>query len=320
MDDTSKALLNLLERILGKSIKKSKCNYAFVCPFHISDPPGKRKLEINIETENWRCWTCYNINNSRGKSILPLLKKMEAPSSYISEYKLISPNKRNIITNNESTIKLPDEFLHLNIIPKDSLQKLTLKKAKNYLKERGITNQDIIKYNIGFCDSGKYENRIVIPSYDENGALNYFIARDFTNLALDKYLKPSISSKEIIGMSYYINWDLPIILVEGIFDMLTVRRNCIPLFGKYIPNPLMKKLVTSKVKKIYISLDKDAIKESIEYCKELMKYGKEVHLLEIEEKDINVIGFKRFLDVLEQSNPLTFQDLLLKKLNYEKNY
>jgi len=187
------------------------------------------------------------------------------------------------------------------------------KKAIHYLTTRNITQNDIIKYNIGFCYKGTYKDRVIIPSYDENGILNYFIARSFIE-GIARYKNPPIDAKLAIGWELYINWDAPIILVEGIFDALTVKRNVIPLFGKIIHEKLMKKLVRSSVNRIYIALDPDAIKKSLKYAEELMKYGKEIFLVELDGKDANEIGFEKFLNTIELSQPLTFQTLLAKKL------
>lgn len=69
MENNTAALLNLLERVLGKSSRGNHGNYKFVCPFHTSNPPGKKKLEINLDSQQWSCWTCSNINNAKGKTI-----------------------------------------------------------------------------------------------------------------------------------------------------------------------------------------------------------------------------------------------------------
>ena len=66
--------------------------------------------------------------------------------------------------------------------------------------------------------------------------------------------------------------------------------------------------------RIYIALDPDAIKNAFKYCEELMSYGKEVYLVELDGKDANEIGFERFLNIIENTEPLNFQSLLTKKL------
>jgi hypothetical protein len=77
----------------------------------------------------------------------------------------------------------------------------------------------------------------------------------------------------------------------------------------------MKKIVGSQVKKVYIALDNDALKESIKHCEKLMSFGKEVYLVELNGKDANEIGFENFLNIIENTVPLTFSTLVNQKLN-----
>jgi hypothetical protein len=313
----NQALLILLESVLGKGHPTSKGNVSFHCPFCNHH---KRKLEIQLDTNDknenpWNCWTCPPSNNSKGKTVKSLLKKLDAPDNKVKELNLIiKPGKTKQII--EQTIKLPEEFIPLySINLPDKSIKLAARHAIKYIKSRGLTETDILKYNIGFCAEGKYYGRVIIPSYNELGQLNYFIARDYSNTLGRKYDNPSVPVKDIIGMELYVNWSAPIVLVEGMFDFLTIKRNCIPLFGKVIHDILMKKLVSSDVQKIYIALDKDAIKDALKHCETLMSYGKELYLVELDGKDANTIGFENFLNIIENTPPLTFQSLLEKKLN-----
>ena len=305
------ALLILLESVLGQGQKTSRGNYSFKCPFCIHH---KNKLEINCITnaksENqWHCWVC----EAKGKTIRSLLKNMKAPSNKIAELNMIiAPGKE--YTHVSTLLELPKEFISLSDINGlDKMKTLEFKRAIKFLKKRGITQDDIVKYNIGFCYEGLYKDRVIIPSYDEHGIVNYFIARAFID-NIQKYKNPPTDAKSAIGWELYINWDAPIILVEGMFDALTIKRNVIPLFGKIIHEKLMKKLVRSSVNRIYIALDPDAIKNAFKYAEQLMAYGKEVFLVELDGKDANEIGFERFLNIIENTEPLNFQSLLAKKL------
>jgi DNA primase len=304
------ALLILLESVLGTSNKTSRGNYSFKCPFCTHH---KNKLEINCITnaksENpWHCWVC----EAKGKTIRSLLKNMKAPSNKLTELNMIiAPGKE--YKHVSTMLELPKEFISLTDIVENRITTIEAKHAIKFLRKRGITADDIIKYNIGFCNDGPYKERVIIPSYDENGIINYFIARAYKD-GPTKYKNPPADAKSAIGWELYINWDAPIILVEGIFDALTIKRNVIPLFGKIIHEKLMKKLVASSVNRIYIALDPDAIKNAFKYCEELMSYGKEVYLVELDGKDANEIGFERFLNIIENTQPLNFQSLLMKKL------
>jgi DNA primase len=272
-------------------------------------------MEISLRTtakrENfWHCWVC----GAKGKTILTLFKKIKAPQDKIAELNiLIVPSKKEEHVA-QGALELPKEFISLSDVVENKIAQIEAKHALKFLKKRGITQNDIIKYNIGFCKEGKYEYRVIIPSYDSLGKLNYFIARDYKEPSLRKYKNPPASAKDVIGWELYINWDAPIILVEGIFDALTIKRNVIPLFGKVLHDKLMKKLVESSVNRIYIALDADARKDALKQAEQLMSYGKEVYLVEMEGKDANEIGFEQFLNTIEQTKPLNLQSLLEKKL------
>jgi DNA primase len=306
-----KMVLTVIESVLGKSRSTARRNIAVPCPFcHHSKPKLEIQLHTNEKKENpWHCWVC----GEKGKTLISLFKKIKAPSHRIQELtNLIKPGNKIVETN--QMVSLPKEFIPLcNIDSLDSILAIEAKHALKFLKKRGITENDILKYNIGFCPSGPYDHRIVVPSHDENGDLNYFSTRTYRDDEPQKYKNPSVG-RNIIGWGYYINWDVPLVLVEGIFDALTIKRNVIPLFGKDISETLMKKIVGSQVQKIYIALDNDALKQAIKHCETLLSYGKEVYLVELGGKDANEIGFENFLNTIEQTQPLNFSTLINKKI------
>ena len=306
-----KMLTALIESVLGKGRSTARNNAAFKCPFcHHT----KAKLEILIHTnekkENpWHCWVC----GEKGKTISSLFKKIKVPSHKIAELNsLIKPGKKQ--EQQENILSLPKEFIPLYNTPSASkITQIEARHAINFLKKRSVTENDILKYNIGFCAEGNFAKRIIIPSYDGNGILNFFSSRTYLPDDPQKYKNPPVN-RNIIGWEYYINWNAPLILVEGIFDALTIKRNVIPLFGKTISEELMKKIVSSQVQKVYIALDNDALKEAIKHCERLLSFGKEVYLVELGGKDANEIGFERFLENIEATPPLTFSTLVSKKL------
>lgn len=302
-------LVNLVNSVLGSGKRTARGNQSYTCPFCHHHKP---KLEVNF-TENsqgnnpWACWTC----GKKGKTIKSLFKQVQVDASYFQELgKLV----KNVSTDDIGEIKqnileLPKEFQTF-IDNKD----IIARHALAYLKKRNISKQDILKYNIGYCNSGQFSNMIVIPSYDNNSKLNYFTARSFEKDPYTKYRNPE-TSRDIIPFELFINWDLPIILCEGPFDAMAIKRNVIPLFGKNIQPTLMKKLVESKVQKIYIALDNDAMKQALGFCEQLLDIGKEVYLVELSGKDPSDLGFENFTRLVQTISPLTQYKLMEKKLS-----
>jgi DNA primase len=302
-------LVNLVNGVLGTGKRTARGNQSYSCPFCHHHKP---KLEVNF-TENkeginqWACWAC----GKKGKTIRSLFKQVEVDSSYFHELsKLVKNVSRDDVGEvKHSILELPKEFkTFLN--NKD----IIAKHALTYLKNRDITKQDILKYNIGYCDSGQYAKMIVIPSYDANGKLNYYTARSFEKDPYTKYRNPE-TSRDIIPFELFINWDLPIILCEGPFDAMAIKRNAVPLFGKNIQSSLMKKLVESKVQKIYIALDNDAVKQALKFCEQLLDVGKEIYLVELQGKDPSEMGFEHFTKLIQNTQPLTQYKLMEKKLS-----
>jgi DNA primase len=303
-------LVNLVDSVLGKGRDTSRNNRAYHCPFCNHHKP---KLEINFETTNkgenlWNCWVC----GTKGKKLHNLFKQIDAPQEKLDELKLLV-NHSKIYKDEKVTveekIELPKEFKLLTDI---SSSNIIGRRALAYLKKRKVTSYDILKYNIGYCEAGPYANMIIIPSYDYNGTLNYFTARSFED-SYSKYKNPSIS-RNIIPFELHINWDVPIILCEGPFDMLAIKRNVIPLLGKNIQDKLMQKLIKSNVKKIYIALDKDAMEKALNFCEILLNEGKEVFLVELDDKDPGEMGFEHFTSLIQETQKLTFSKLFEKKL------
>ena len=302
-------LVSLVNSVLGTGKKTARGNMAYTCPYCHHHKP---KLEVNF-TENkegtnpWHCWVC----NKKGKSIYLLLKQAGASKDKLNEANSLCKNTpKTYIKKTVNVLKLPDEFSPL--FPDDKT--VTWKQAYYYLKSRGITDNDIIKYNIGYCEYGNYANMIIIPTYDKDGKLNYFTARSFEKEPYIKYRNPQIS-RDIIPNEHMINWKVPIIICEGLFDAIAIKRNAIPLLGKNIQSELMKKIVSSFVNKIYIALDKDAIKQALHFCEQLMMEGKEVYLVDLQDKDPSEMGFENFTKLIQKTNPMTYSSLLEQKLS-----
>jgi DNA primase len=300
-------LVNLVSSVLGTGKPTSGTNYSYNCPFCNHYKP---KLEINFQeneegVNHWHCWVC----NKKGKKLVSLFKAVSAPDHKVQELK----NYVKISYQEEHGVKtevlaLPKEYRTLFDA---STSEVTVRQALRYLKERGITPTDIKRYSLGYCETGRYKDMIIIPSYDENGSLNYFVGRNFGPGDI-KYKNPQ-ASKNIVAFELMINWDSPIVLCEGTFDAMAIKRNAIPLLGKILPEKLIKKIVSSNVKQVFIALDNDALKQAIQHCETLLNHGKEVFLVDLNEKDPSELGFQNFTKLLHTSTPLTFRTLMEKK-------
>ena len=302
-------LVTLVNSVLGSGKATARNNYAYHCPFCNHHKP---KLEVNL-TENregknpWHCWAC----NVRGTTVYNLFKQLKVEAGKFTELKsLVKTSKSIKETQVVSSVTLPNEYISLYNGDNSGIM---ARHALAYLKKRNISKHDILKYNIGYCKEGLYKNMIILPTYNKDGNINYYIARSFEKEPYIKYRNPP-ASRDIIPNEHLINWNIPIILCEGMFDAIAIKRNAIPLLGKNIQSSLMKKIVTSVVDKIYIALDRDAIKQALKFCERLMAEGKEVYLVDLQDKDPSEMGFENFTRLIQKTVPLTYYDLMEQKL------
>ena len=300
-------ILFSLEDILGTSRKTSSDERLFHCPFCYHHKP---KLSINFGKRSgyWKCWVC----DESGKKISSLLYKLGYSKKEIKTILGDLESSYNPKENPEEykvKITLPGEYKPLWRVTEKTYEYMN---AIRFLKSRGVTTDDIYRYQIGYCDDGKYKNRIIIPSFDRNMQLNYFVSRTYYDEGM-KYKNPPASRNNII-FENLINWRMPVVLVEGMFDAIAVRRNCVPLLGKILSDKLKQTLVEKKPPIVYVMLDEDAQKEALQIESYLKSVNVNVKLVVPTDKDAGEMGFQQSWVNIENAVNSSFTDLVGTKL------
>ena len=234
----------------------------------LSYPDGKFNLEINTAKRMFRCWKC---DEPRFSGSLGRLVKTFGSNTDYEMYKSYAGilQDYNFNDNDEEIelvqVKLPDEMIYFSQMDVSNPEHFD---AYNYIvTERKIERDIILRYRLGFCTTGKYAKRIIIPSFDANGEVNYFVSRYYgTDLKIRKklpYLNPFADKDRIIFNEGLVNWDSTLYLVEGVFEMLSFPVNIIPMLGKNLSTTLFMKLKELQPH-VVVLLDPDAYKNSIE--------------------------------------------------------
>jgi DNA primase len=220
-------------------------------------------LEVNYIDNVYKCWSCGDYEGTHGS-----LGKIFDKYGNRKQKKLYQVLKPETVVKREKkkkTLKLPDSFT----LFKDSSHVYPIRRqAMNYLKNRGITDEIIEKYGIGFCDTGDHAGRIVIPSYDKNDNLNYYIARSWNPMSRAKYKNPEAEKDKIIFWENLIDWNKDVYLVEGAFDGLFLD-NSIPMLGKHMSELLFETIYTKAKGNVIICLDGDAWTNAVKLYHEL---------------------------------------------------
>ena len=180
--------LSILHNILGRSYK-SNDEHLFTCPYcgH-----HKNKFSVNVEKNVYKCWIC----DARGKNLFRLIKRF-GDSRQQERWRQLTGNFEDLSRINflfqeeekeeerETILEIPEGFKTLTR-PSNSR---SYKAAMNYLATRDIGRSDILRWKIGYCDSGRFKDRIIVPSFNSEGNLNYYIARTYAG-NYKRYLNP----------------------------------------------------------------------------------------------------------------------------------
>ena len=268
--------LSILKGVLGR-FRKTGSEYLFSCPFCKHHKP---KFSVNLN-RGAKCWVC----DWKSPDLRRVIRRVGSFNQLqewdtitgrvsLSAFDELFGDYDEIVV--EETIELPDSFVSLangNI----SLFSLA---ARRYLKKRGLTEKDLVNWKIGFCASGEYANRVIIPSFNMNGEVNYFIARAYNDDWM-RYKNPPVS-RDIVFNELFLDWDSDLAIVEGAFDAIVAGPNAVPILGSTLNE--RSKLFQAIVKHdtpIYIALDPDAEKKSNKLISALMKYDVELYKVDI---------------------------------------
>lgn len=261
----SNLLLDIIVEILGHPRKenRTKSQFAFDCPVcsaenDMPEGDGKGNFEVNLSKGVYHCWSCggsHQTHGSIGKLITKFgrkehRKKLKQLGIQIDDIK--STKK---VIQGVREINLPEEYIPFEGTNPNSLP---YKEAWNYLtKERNLDPQTIYKYKMGYTVSGDYAFRIIVPSFDKEGKVNYFTGRSWLPRKKPKYKNPDLPREEVIFNEGLINWDSTVYIVEGPFDHIVVY-NSIPMLGKDLHSKLYDLLMKNANSWVVVLLDDDA--------------------------------------------------------------
>ncbi len=322
------AIVGLLENFLGapKSSKDfdTRTQWEFNCPTSECNlDRDKFNLVYNSEKKVFKCWKCkykgYVHKLFKDYADKEVLKraKLILPKSDFSHKKTADLPKGDY---NDITCQLPGNYMPLSVFRNSSLYKLALEYICN---ERKLSMADIDKFKIGYTEGGDFGFKIIMPSLNERGAVNYFQARSYMPKSKIKYQNPKTPSRtDIIFNSYFINWDLPVYLVEGVFDSYRIA-NSIPLLGKDLSPVLINKLLQHN-STVVIVLDPDAQQDLVDLYNNLASLGIDVYIIPLNPSsgvnlDISEIyqtnGRKGIAELLRGPMKINFDYEITRKLN-----
>lgn len=328
LEQKRQIILSILKKILGSPKRELDISeFEFNCKTRtcINDH-DKFNLAYNANENLFHCWKCkysgtvHKIAEDYGSK-----EDVNRLYSLVPKKKFTGGSKKKTVYNEMLTCSLPEDYKPLWKKSNSKYYKSAVFYATGNRKgQRGLSWETIKKYQIGYTENaGNRKYRLIIPSFNAFGQINYYVARAYYDFIKPSYLGPpkeEVAASEIIFNIKNINFDIPIFLVEGVFDMFHLY-NSIPLLGKEINPILLKKLIKHK-SRVVLCLDEDALSDSIKIYNELSSYGLDVYFVEIQgdiDEFAKANGKNATVELLKTCRKIDFQYLFQKLALKEKS-
>jgi DNA primase len=324
LENKKDLVLSLLKKVLGEPKKDGDINeYEFNCKSKVCrNDNDKFNLAFNSRNNIFHCWKC-RYKGGVNKLIIDYGSQddINKINTLISNVKTYKKEKKDDFYSDMITCLLPLEYKPL--WKKDNSKFYS--HALNYAtKERGLSLELIKEKKIGYTeDKGKMRYRLIIPSFNNYGQINYYVGRSYYPNFKPNYLGPpkeEVARTEIIFNLKNINFDVPVILVEGAFDMFPLY-NAIPMLGKEPAQTIINKLIEHK-SRVILCLDEDALCDSIIIFNKLILLGLEVYFVEVK-GDIDEYnkkyGKNATIELMKTCSDLNFQELFKEFANQNVN-
>ena len=303
----------LLRRAFGEpQVSRDGKEALLICPSCKKSGKTKRKLSVRLEDGTYHCWVC----EIRGRNLFYLFREY-APA--YQEALRDSGFDTGGIGHREPR-DVPEEPVALSVPPgfvllADSLGSTDpdVKDCIRYCRSRGLSQGDLWYFKLGTYLSGRFRRRVMMPSFDSDGALNYFTARAIDGDAGIKYLNSKVPRLNVIFNELNIDWAEPLTLVEGPFDLVKTTDNATCLLGSNLPktSALFRQIVRHGTR-VTLALDPDARRKSHTVAKLLSSYGIEVFTVDVPpDRDVGDMTKREYEALIATATPWQASDRLL---------
>ncbi len=308
---SSKEKIDFIQKVFGKCVVSSDgINVAVACPSCGSQSKSKKKLSIRIDTDVTHCWIC----GLKSRSLAPIIKKYFSRAhleEYYSKFRKDSLISTSDDSEEEVQITLPKGFVLLGASQK-SLDP-DIRAVIRYVTRRGLSYRDMWYYRLGTCTSGKFRRRVIIPSFDFEGRLNYYVGRAIDRDETRRYVNARVPRSTIVFNEINIDWSLPLTLVEGPFDLMKCDDNTVPLLGSSLPrdSSLFNRIISNKTP-VILALDSDMSKKTQKIASDLSEYDVKVKILDTSNhEDVGAMTNLEFLKLKREARAWKREDKLL---------
>jgi len=299
--------IQLLQKAFGRS-KLQNNGYELMVRCPVCKHPEKLKMNIRVDKGLWHCWVC----TTAGRNVAKLLRMVNP--SIAREWQIKYATKLDLFDTKELELPtLPADFK----IVMENLWDPEALAIRNYCNGRGITDSLLWRYRMGYSSEFKFRRKLIMPSFDCDGNLNYWTSRSIENDAKFKYMNAATKKSQIIFNEIDIDWDAnELVIVEGPLDLVKCSKvNATCLLGSALSRDahLLYKIILNCID-VCLCLDPDAWEKQLKIAKTLTDFDINVRLASPKEGDIGDLDPQTVVNLVNSSVEYNNTSALMEKI------
>lgn len=305
--------IRFIESVFGSGRLSARGeNIAVHCPECKGVDKDKKKLSIRLDDDLNHCWVC----GWSACNLLALLMK-HANREDVEKYRrtfLPHANRKKDESSVDAIPMIPRGFksLYCHFDSNDP----DIKSVLRYVINRGITKRDAAYFLLGVSDDYEYRRRVIIPSYDANGRLNFVTTRAINDVVRPRYVNSKNSKSDIVFNELKIDWSKELVIVEGPFDLMKCPENSTCLLGSELNESylLFSRLLEHNTP-VILCLDNDARKKMRSIAQKMMSYDLHVKVCQLPEgSDPGSLSKDQMLDIIGRATTWSREASLIDRI------
>jgi hypothetical protein len=311
--------VRFIESVFGSGkLARNGRNFDVRCPICAPRDHSKKKLAILIEDDRCHCWTC----GYKAHTLAPLIRKYGSRDQlveYVERFMPASDRKnRCLVIDIEEPPKLtlPKDF---KLLVTASMRDPDVLAIRKYLGTRHIDERDMWYFKLGYSDEPRWKRRVIVPSFDANGELNYFVGRAIDKFRKPKYDNPDQDKLPIIFNELNIEWGQELALCEGTFDLMKCPDNAVPLLGSDLneESALFNAIIAHGTPVVLVLDDDMKVKKTPLIARKLAEYDVSVRIARLpEDTDPGQLSKAEVKQLIASAPAFTWLDSFRDKLDY----
>lgn len=191
-----------------------------MCPVCILRGKKDLKLAVRLDDGRGHCWVC-DLHGSIASIIARTRRHLFNDAKRLWPYSRVKQSHN--ISAGETTdvvLALPDGFTLLAQM-QESRDRYVKAVMRYVTVQRGLSFADMWRRRIGVSTDPNFVNRVIIPSFDSTGKLNYYTSRSIYDDVFPRYKNAAVSKTSIVFNEIDIDWSSELLIAEGPFDTFT---------------------------------------------------------------------------------------------------